>query len=260
MSINIDFPFVLTSIVLICGFITLLDVCFFAKKRRKNNVQMSKLVENARSFFPVLLIVLLIRSFIVQPYKVPTGSLEPTILPGDFILVNQFAYGLRLPVLNNKIVKIGEPKTGDIALFRYPTDPSINFVKRIIGLPGDHVVYKNKQLTINDQAIAQEYLGMDLDQEYNIPFPVTVKQEDLNQVKHKIFVNDQTNSELHDVDLIVPQGHYFVMGDNRDNSNDSRYWGFVPEENLIGKGFLIWFSWDSQHKTVRWHRIGNKIV
>lgn len=259
MNINIDFPLILTSVVCICGFITLLDILFFAPKRRKNGVQMGKTIENARSFFPVLLIVLLIRSFIVQPYKVPTGSLEPTILPGDFIVVNQFTYGLRLPVLNKKIMQIGEPKTGDIALFRYPANPSINFVKRIIGLPGDHIIYKNKQLTINGKVIDQEYLGMDLDQEYSIPFPVTVKQENLNQVKHKIFINDQATSDNHDVDLVVPQGNYFVMGDNRDNSNDSRYWGFVPEENLIGKGVFIWFSWDSQHKTIRWNRIGNKL-
>lgn len=257
-NITIDFPFVLTAVVLLSGFISLLDVLFLARKRRASGAKQSLLVEYSRSFFPVLLIVLLIRSFIVQPYRVPTGSLEPTVLPGDFIVVNQFAYGLRLPVLNTKIVNVGEPKTGDIALFRYPIDPRIVYVKRVIGVPGDHIVYKNKTLTINGKVIEQKDLGMDLDQEYAMPYAVKVKQEMLPTVTHKIFVHDEIGT-AQDTDVIVPPRHYFMMGDNRDNSDDSRHWGFVPEENLVGKAFATWMSWDSQNNSIRWIRIGKTV-
>lgn len=258
-NINIDFPFILTAIVLLCGFISLLDLVFLARRRAaRGQLNSGIIVDYARSFFPVLLLVLLIRSFVVQPYRVPTGSLEPTVLPGDFIVVNQFAYGLRLPVLNTKILSVGEPKIGDIALFRWPKNPSIVYVKRVIGTPGDRVIYRNKQLLVNGEKMAQEDLGMDLDQEYNIAYPVKVMQEKLPTVTHKIFIRPNTNA-YEDFDIVVPQHHYFMLGDNRDNSGDSRVWGFVPEENLVGKALATWMSWDSNKSNIRWERIGKVI-
>lgn len=258
MTWSIDFPLILSSLVIAFGIISLIDILFFAAKRQAAGTKQPTIVEYARSFFPILLIVLLIRSFLVQPYRVPTGSLEPTILPGDFIVVNQFAYGLRLPVLNNKILSVGEPKLGDIVLFRWPSDPRMVFVKRVIGIPGDHLVYKNKVLTINGKVAKQKDLGMDLDQAGAIPMPMQVKSESLPSGEHKIFTRSDYNM-TDDFDLIVPAGNYFMMGDNRDNSDDSRVWGFVPEANLVGKAFGIWMSWDSHNNTVRWKRIGKAI-
>src|SRR3989304_8281118 len=241
-NISFDVPFVLTSLVLLTGFIALLDILFFAKKRPVDKKQ-SIIIEYSRSFFPVLLLVLLIRSFLIQPYRVPTGSLVPTVLPGDFIVVSQYAYGLRLPVLNTKIFNIGEPKRGDIVLFRFPDDISIIYVKRVIGLPGDHVTYRNKILTVNNIVMQQMPFGMDLDTEGGFSVPVQVRIEKLDQVTHKIFIRPGYK-ESEDVDVVVPQNSYFMMGDNRDSSKDSREWGFVPEANLVGKAFGIWMSWD----------------
>lgn len=256
MQIYFDFPFILTMLVLISGIIFLLDIIFWAKKRHgeKPNI----IIEYSRSFFSVLLLVWIIRSFLIQPYRVPTGSLEPTILPGDFIVVSQFAYGLRVPVINLKILKFSEPKVGDIALFHWPKDPSIIFVKRVIGTPGDHLVYKNKILTINGDRAWQTSLGLDLDKEESLPIIVQRKQEQLPHKSHEIFIRPGYNLGG-DFDLVVPKGSYFMMGDNRDGSDDSRYWGFVPERNLIGKVFGIWMSWDAKNTNIRWHRIGKAV-
>lgn len=254
---NIDFPFILTALVLISGIISLADIFFFAKKRPVGSKQ-PKVFEYARQFFPVLLLVWLIRSFLVQPYRVPTGSLEPTVLPGDFIAVNQYTYGLRFPVINKKILKIGEPKVGDIALFRYPKNPKVIYVKRVIGTPGDHIVYKNKVLTINGDRAWQTPFGLDVDTEGGYATPVHVVVEKLPRVTHKIFIRPGFNLG-EDIDLVVPPGQYFMMGDNRDGSDDSRDWGFVPEENLIGKAFGVWMNWDAENSKVRWQRIGKPI-
>ena len=256
MNFSFDLPFILTSLVLISGVITLVDILFLAKKRVANKKQ-PLVIEYARSFFPMLLLVWVIRSFLIQPYRVPTGSLEPTILPGDFIVVNQFAYGFRFPIFNIKFFDVGEPKRGDIVLFHSPVDPII-LVKRVIGLPGDHVVYKNKILTINGHQISQKPAGLDLDVEDKFFTPVQVKVEQLDNVEHKIFIKSGYN-EWEKIDVIVPTGSYFMMGDNRDSSADSRFFGFVPEKNLIGKAFGIWMSWDSGGMRVRWKRIGQKI-
>lgn len=258
MTFQFDVPFILTSLVFISGLVSLVDVLFLAKKRAAHSTQ-PIVIEYARSFFPMLLLVWIIRSFLIQPYKVPTGSLEPTILPVEFIVVNQFTYGLRLPVLNTKIYKIGEPTRGDIALFRFPKDPRVLFVKRVIGLPGDHIVYKNKTLTINGVLMQQEVVGMDLDVEGKFAVPVQVKIEHLGKIQHKIFVRPGIR-ETEEVNVVVPPNSYFMMGDNRDSSLDSRIWGIVPEENLVGKAFGIWMSWDSVRTRVRWERIGSKII
>lgn len=253
-----NFPLILTIAVLLTGLGCLLDILFFKKARDKKHKKQPLWAEYSRSFFPVLLIVLIIRSFIVQPYRVPTGSLEPTVLPGDLVAVNQFAYGLRLPVLNTKIVSIGEPKRGDIVVFRWPVDPSVDFIKRVIGLPGDHVVYKNKVLYVNGEEIKQTAVGTGTDYEPGNDMPVNQYQEVLNGVKYTININPQVMRN-DDFDITVPAGQYFMMGDNRDNSDDSRSWGFVPEQNLIGKGFLVWMSWDSETHHIRWNRIGTVI-
>lgn len=253
-----NIPLILVLLVMLSGAIVLVDWGWLARRRPVDEA-IPAVVEYARSFFPVLLAILLVRSFLVQPYRVPTGSLEPTILPGDFILVNQFAYGLRLPVLNTRFVRIGNPQRGDIVLFRFPEDPTVLFVKRVVGVPGDHVVYRNKQLTINDQPVWQLSAGEDLEVGGKaVRDLVQVKIERLGEVIHKIFVKPGYR-EWESLDIVVPPHAYFVMGDNRDNSNDSRAWGCVPEANLVGKAFGVWMSWDSRNWRVRWNRIGTRI-
>ncbi len=257
----LNFPVTLTALVVGTGLIILLDLAFFRRKRLLVAQAQPFIVENARSFFGVLLLVWVIRSFVIQPYRVPTGSLQPTVQPGDFLVVNQYAYGLRFPVGNISIIPIGKPKRGDIALFYAPPDPSLVFVKRVIGLPGDHVVSRDKVLYINDKEMTQISLDSSVDDEPAVGgmleqhIPVEVKEEDLEGVKHRIFINLGARSS-DDFDVVVPPGNYFMMGDNRDNSDDSRVWGFVPEHNLIGKAFGIWMSWDAIHHHVRWDRIG----
>ena len=257
-----DFTFYLTLIVIISGIISLLDVLFWAKKRRLKDKKQPLIIEYARSFFPVLLLVLVIRSFIVQPYRVPTSSLVPTVLPGDFIAVKQYAYGLRLPVTNTKIIKVGEPKRGQIFLFRYPVDPNLTYVKRVIGVPGDRIVYKDKVLYVNGVEAKQKLIkATHYIDENGVYFSENLIEEDLNGVKHQIYVQPE-GGETQDIDVVVPPGNYFAMGDNRDNSGDSRSWGFVPEENLIGQAFWIFMSWDrngSGLDKIRWNRIGKGI-
>lgn len=255
-NIAFDLPLILTLLVLISGIISLLDILIWAK-RRTTGSKLPLLIEYSRSFFPIFLLVLLLRSFLIQPYRVPTGSLSPTVLPGDFILVKQYSYGLRLPVINTKIFNIGEPKRGDIALFRFPNDSKI-YVKRVVGLPGDHLVYRNKVLTINNNIAWQTPLGMALDLEHGFSVPVQLKLEQLDQVSHKIFIKPGYK-EWETIDVIVPEGSYFMMGDNRDNSADSRVFGFAPEKNLVGQAFMTWMSWDSEKTGVRWERIGKPI-
>jgi signal peptidase I len=213
------------------------------------------LVEYARSFFPIVLIVLLLRSFIAEPFRIPSGSMMPTLLVGDFILVNKFTYGIRLPVINKKIITLNLPERGDIVVFRYPKDPTVDYIKRIVGLPGDKIVYSNKKLTVNDLPIKQISLGRY--QGFGQGEDMTGAEnllENLTGVEHNILIRNGTPTV--EFVYVVPQGNYFAMGDNRDNSNDSRYWGPVPEANLVGKAFFIWMSWDWQDKGVGFSRIG----
>jgi len=205
----------------------------------------SLIVEYAKAFFPVILVVFLLRSFLMEPFRIPSGSMLPTLKIGDFILVNKFAYGVRLPIANIKIVETGEPKRGDVMVFRFPNDPSVNFIKRVIGLPGDEIEYRNKTLYINGKEMPRKSSN----ENYQIFEAgsrfVTTQQfdENLDGVVHKVLL-DPTRSQANLKFQKVPEGHYFVMGDNRDYSNDSRYWGFVPEKNVVGKAILVWFSWD----------------
>ncbi|MBS0349878.1 MAG: signal peptidase I [Proteobacteria bacterium] len=258
----LDFTFYLTLIVVITGIVSLIDVLFFAKKRHLNQKKPPTLVEYARAFFPVLLLVLVIRSFVVQPYRVPSSSLAPTVLPGDFIAVKQYQYGLRLPVTNTKILNISEPKHGQIFLFRFPLNPKITFVKRVIGVPGDHIQYKDKVLYINGVEQKQKLLAhTHYIDENGVYFTVDLKEENLEGVKHMIYVQPE-GGETQDIDVVVPAGKYFAMGDNRDNSGDSRIWGFVPEANLIGQAFWTFMSWDgnaSGWNKIRWNRIGKAV-
>lgn len=257
-----NFQATLTLLVAGTGVIAGVDRLFFHRKRVVEKEARPFIVDNAYSFFGVLLLVWVIRSFLIQPYRVPSGSLLPTVEPGDFLVVNQFAYGLRFPVTNKKLVAIGEPKRGEIVLFYYPVDPRVIFVKRLIGLPGDHLESKNKVLYINGKEMKQTYIGTAIDHEpatTNNPelnIPVQVKQEDLDGVKHGIYVMPGNTLLSADFSVDVPAGHYFMMGDNRDDSGDSRVWGFVPEDNLIGKAFGIWMNWDPIKHYPNWQRIG----
>ena len=212
-------------------------------------------VEYARSFFPVVLIVLLLRSFLAEPFRIPSASMMPTLLIGDFILVNKFTYGIRLPVFNNKIVELNKPARGDIVVFRYPKDPTVDYIKRVIGLPGDKITYEDKKLMVNGQAIG--YKSQGFYQGIGQGVDMTGSEhllENLTGVEHSILIRHDASSA--EGVYVVPANNYFVMGDNRDNSNDSRYWGTVPEENLVGKAFFIWMSWDWQNKGVGFERIG----
>ena len=271
---NLDFPLVLVLATITTGLIVLVDRLFLAKKREqkaaalalegagpeqvKEIARPSWLVEAGHSLFPVILIVLVLRSFIVEPFRIPSGSMMPTLVDGDFILVSKFAYGLRLPVLHTKVIEVGEPQRGDVVVFRFPEDPRIDFIKRVVGVPGDHVVYKNKQLTINgqvqEQVLQGEYIGRGATERMS---GASVRSETLGEIKHRILVNYSPFDK--DVDFVVPEGEYFVFGDNRDNSRDSRFWGTVPEANLVGKAFFIWMHWDSVDSHIDWHRIFTRI-
>jgi signal peptidase I len=277
---HFDFAALMVLATLFTGVVWALDAWLWAPKRRENAERLSDtlshlsdkklaeaqekatkepiLVEYSRSLFPVILIVLLLRSFLVEPFRIPSGSMMPTLLVGDFILVNKFSYGVRLPVINTKIIDIGEPKRGDVAVFRYPKDPSTDYIKRVIGLPGDRIRYINKQLYINGEAIDVEnketYQGVGSGIGMS---GAQLKIENLMGVKHRILID--RHRPIRNDEFIVPADNYFVMGDNRDNSNDSRFWGTVPQANLVGKAFLIWMNWDSANSGVSWDRIGSAI-
>ncbi|MEA3277086.1 MAG: signal peptidase I [Pseudomonadota bacterium] len=284
---NFDFPTFLVLACFVTGGIWLADAVLFAPRRRRVTeegastvaggleagqvVQGYKepvLVEYARSFFPVILIVLLLRSFLVEPFRIPSGSMMPTLLVGDFILVNKFAYGLRWPVLNSKFVEVDEPQRGDVVVFRFPQEPTIDYIKRVVGVPGDEVFYQNKTLFVNGEPVAQTPLGTYTGIGAGAgQTGALMALEDLNNVEHEILVHPMAPDlapgcrQLAYGPVKVPEGSYFVMGDNRDNSNDSRCWGLVPEENLVGKAFAIWMNWDGKRDgfPVDWSRLGDVI-
>lgn len=260
MPIDISFAFILTICVLATGLLCLIDLVFFKKKREEKQKKTPGLVHFSYEYFPIFLVVFLIRSFLIQPYHVPTGSLSPTIKPGEFIIGTQFSYGLRLPVTNTKIFKTGEPKRGDIVLFYWPKNPNIIFVKRVVGLPGDHISYHNKILKINGIEAKQTFKQQTTDGESVFGFAdkVTENNEDLLGVNHSIFLRDDTD-DFDDIDLVVPSDNYFMMGDNRDNSDDSRDWGSVPDKYLIGKAQFIVISYDKNAKKIDFSRMFKRI-
>lgn len=258
---NFNFELTLFYAVVISGVISLFDMLFLAKKRQRPPAKkMPIIIDYARSFFPVLLLVFLLRSFLYEPFRIPTGSLKPTLDVGDFILVNKFDYGIRLPVIHKKLYSIGEPQRGDIMVFRCPYNPSIDFIKRVIGVAGDHISYINKTLYVNGQKIPQQFVKNTTDRDDNgMDVNEIEKQEDFFGIKHAIYQEqERPNDDIKNI--VVPPGMYFVMGDNRDASADSRYWGFVPDENIVGKARLVWMSWDGYQYHVRWNRIGKSII
>lgn len=286
---NFDFPTFLVLACLVTGGIWLADALLFAPRRKRLALEPTAaggaqvgsgasapgykepvIVEYSRSFFPVILIVLLLRSFLVEPFRIPSGSMMPTLLVGDFILVNKFAYGLRWPVLDKKFLNIGDPERGDVAVFRFPKDPSVDYIKRVVGVPGDEIQYFDKILYVNGVPAPQTLLGEYLGVGSGVGMTDTeLRLEDLTGLEHQILVDPKWpdykckpfSTLAAGGGVKVPEGAYFVMGDNRDNSNDSRCWGYVPEENLVGKAFAIWMSWDSRLDgfPIDWGRLGNRI-
>ena len=281
-----NFPLIMFLLLVLTGGIWMLDA-FVLRKRRRARVAGTQFdeevplpdvaagepwwVEYSKSFFPVILIVFLLRSFLVEPFKIPSGSMLPTLLIGDFILVNKYTYGIRLPVINVKVMDLSLPQRGEVMVFRYPVDPSLDYIKRVVGLPGDEVAYRNRRLTINGQEIPVKRAG---DYNYvddNLRFIATERYtEKLNDHEHVILTRPdegpfrvgaprtfpyRQNCAYNEEGFVckVPPGHYFMMGDNRDASDDSRYWGFVPERNIVGKAFLIWWNFDD------FKRIGRSI-
>jgi signal peptidase I len=254
----VDFALILVLATAVSGLIWAFDAAFLQRGRRAaGRGREPVLVEYAKSFFPILLIVLVLRSFLFEPFRIPSGSMMPTLVEGDFIFVNKFAYGLRLPVVNSKVVEVGEPRRGDVVVFQLPSDPGVNYIKRVVGLPGDRVYYDqgSKELTINDKAIPREFLG-----NYEGEPSLQLVRERLGDAEHLLLL---TRGRLSPGGVYeVPEGHYFVMGDNRDNSRDSRFPGveFIPEYRLVGRAVRIWMNWrwPSQGGPM-WERIGKGI-
>ncbi len=283
---NFDFPAILVLGSAATGGIWLIDALVFAPRRRRLASEIAGaegagaaeavaragrepvIVEYARSFFPVIFIVLLLRSFLVEPFRIPSNSMMPTLLTGDFILVNKFAYGLRLPVLNEKFLDIGEPQHGDVVVFKYPLDDKTDYIKRVIGVPGDEVWYRDKTIFLNGEPVAQlpvgEFEGVGAGAGMT---GARESLENLDEIEHRILVRSNAPDLPPGCRVLaygpvrIPPGQYFVMGDNRDNSNDSRCWGFVPERNLVGKAFAIWMNWDGSRDgfPIDWSRLGNVI-
>ncbi|WP_292950020.1 MULTISPECIES: signal peptidase I [unclassified Neptuniibacter] len=253
---DFDFALILVALTFVSGLVWFYDkISLKPKRTEKLNDARAKVegelpeevlteinresgwVDTGRSMFPVLLVVLVLRSFLVEPFQIPSGSMLPTLKIGDFILVNKFHYGLRLPVLNTKIVSMNDPERGDVIVFKFPEKPTINYIKRVVGLPGDVIRYQGKTLYINGEPQKQTLLAQ-------LP-PSNPKQllmsEDLDGVQHQIYKDVIRPAQ--NMEWVVPKGHYFMVGDNRDNSNDSRYWGFVSEDLLVGKAFAVWMHW-----------------
>jgi signal peptidase I len=291
---RLDFSAVLLAITVITGIIWGLDVLVLRPQRAAAARAAGKdpaltaepgTVDYARSFFPVALVVLVLRSFIFEPFRIPSDSMMPTLMDGDFIIVNKYAYGLRLPVINRKIVAVGEPQRGDVVVFRWPVDPSVNFIKRLVGLPGDHVEVRDNHITVNGKPVpfdlgagkyndgcyvnftlARERLGS---HEHAAIFcPVAIDRQPVlpacnrSSVRGFVCGDDDAPDERRVPPFVgdVPAGQYLMMGDNRDNSDDGRSWGFVPEDNLVGKATRIWFNWDPHRAGGPiWKRIGTAI-
>lgn len=240
------FEEILVTLTAVTGF-----VCLYAKIGKTTNKNW--LIDTCKSFFPVFIIVLVLRSFLFEAFRIPTGSMKPTLLDGDFIIVNKYTYGVRLPILGTKLLPLGNPKVGDIIVFRH-TDGK-DLIKRVVGVPGDHIRYENKQLFINDKLMHTDFVQSTEDD--NIPTLESI--EHLQDVTHSIYIYPHRIIDYPYKDVVVPEGSYFVLGDNRDNSEDGRFWGFVRDKDLLGKALATWMSWDSQHNDIRWERLGKSM-
>lgn len=229
------------------------------KKVYEQAIKAPWFIEYCVSFFPVILFVFALRSFVIEPFRIPSGSMLPTLESGDLILVNKYQYGIRLPIVDKKIVSIDDPKRGDVVVFRYPVDPSVDYIKRVVGEPGDEIEYRNKTLKVNGKTIQRERDG-DFYESDRASY-VEKYNEQLGEAGHQILLNTKTYQDLMPISrfpnfdnceyltdgikCVVPEGHYFMMGDNRDNSLDSRYWGFVPDDHIVGRAFFIWMNFSS---------------
>ncbi len=279
---DVDFPLYMVIAVLGSGLIGLYDICLLKKKRQavisriesqlglsEQNVvgvkddktsnqsellaDLSEPVEvgYAKSFFPVLLVVLVLRSFIVEPFQIPSASMVPSLEIGDFILVNKYTYGIRLPVIRNKVIAVNNPERGDVMVF-FPPHQKRYFIKRVVGLPGDEINYVNNVLYINGKKMPQTLVAaLPPSQPTSL-----VMKEDLDGFNHLMKKNIVPGPLSHNFSAVVPEGHYFMIGDNRDNSSDSRDWGAVPEENIVGKAFAIWMHWDNFFSIPSFSRAG----
>lgn len=294
-SEKLDFSLVLIVVVAAAGTVWLVDHLVFAPWRRRAAQAAGRdpaqqpvpvTVDYARSFFPVAVVVLLVRAFVFEPFRIPSDSMMPTLLDGDFIVVNKFAYGLRLPVIGTRFADTGEPHRGDVVVFHYPPEPSINYIKRLVGLPGDHVEIVSDQVIVNGQPVplqangryddgcyhnmrlSTEQLGTHSHQTLSCltpgdlmvaPGPTCNRRLERNYVCEEPAAPGQHDrNDMHEIE--VPPGHYLMIGDNRDNSSDGRIWGFVPEDHLVGKATRIWFNWDLQRSGgPKWSRIGRHI-
>ena len=250
-----SFALFLLLLLLVTGLVWLLDRHFLRAKRHKDAAQ-PWWVEYSISFFPVILVVFLLRSFLVEPFKIPSGSMIPTLHIGDFILVNKFSYGIRIPVINLKVIEIGNPGRGDVRVFRFPEDPSLDYIKRVVGVPGDRIEYRNKRLAVNGTPVPLRQIDYYLSRE-RMQFSRRYV-ETLGGGEHEILLDEDApafvspsrsfpfaancNYNMNGLTCTVPLGHYFMMGDIRDNSSDSRVWGFVPDGNIVGKAFFIWLN------------------
>ena len=265
-NITLDFLLILVVLVFVSGLLWLLDALFLAPGRKRVIAELQNrypewavegstdavnyqgkaakdarepvVIEYAKSFFPVLFIVFVLRSFLVEPFQIPSSSMEPTLLIGDYILVNKFTYGIRLPVIRTKVIDINEPERGDVVVFFPPHMNDTYFIKRVIGVPGDTVSYRDKQLYVNGEKLARTPADQPgLESGYRM------EEELIGDESHLMQVDKLRSSD--DFPTVVRPGHYFMMGDNRDNSSDSRVWGQVPEKDIVGKAFAIWMHWDS---------------
>ncbi len=255
---DFDFNLILVPATLFFIAVWLLDKFVLKQRATKGRGNENFIITWAYDFWPVLAVVMVLRSFLYEPFNIPSDSMVPTLETGDFILVNKFEYGVRLPIINSKIIDVGSPERGEVAVFRYPPQPSISYIKRIVGLPGDHIVYDHGQLSINGEKVTKTPIQFSREKD-NLDTPTSIyhqetlgahtftmrELEGVNVARQAPFLNYLDNGKYSAEnglywEVKVPEGHYFAMGDNRDQSADSRFWGFVPEENLTGRAFYIW--------------------